>query len=163
MSELVRDWKAEKKDLEEAFDIIGDKLVAAQAKIERLIAEVDKWKASYQVRVKGEERLSRALGDAGEESERLKGEYDAISKHFDILKISCGGKDAEIERLQQHLEHSYAKQTYKEWERNRKLITKLADALRRAVNILSDQGHCGQTLDELSEPLQQAREATKDE
>ena len=36
MSELVRDWKAEKKDLEEAFDIIADKLVKADAEIERL-------------------------------------------------------------------------------------------------------------------------------
>ncbi len=36
MNELVRDWKAEKKDLEEAFDIISDKLVKADAEIERL-------------------------------------------------------------------------------------------------------------------------------
>ena len=36
MNELVRDWKAEKKDLEEAFDIIADKLVKADAEIERL-------------------------------------------------------------------------------------------------------------------------------
>ena len=39
MSELVRDWKAEKKDLEEAFDIISDKLVKADAEIERLKEE----------------------------------------------------------------------------------------------------------------------------
>lgn len=36
MNELVRDWKAEKKDLEEAFDIIADKLVKADAEIGRL-------------------------------------------------------------------------------------------------------------------------------
>jgi hypothetical protein len=36
MSELVRDWKTEKKDLEEAFDIISDKLVKADAEIARL-------------------------------------------------------------------------------------------------------------------------------
>ena len=42
MSELVRDWKAEKKDLEEAFDIIADKLVKADAEIERLNSEVNR-------------------------------------------------------------------------------------------------------------------------
>jgi hypothetical protein len=36
MSDLVRDWKAERKDLEEAFDIIADKLVKADAEIARL-------------------------------------------------------------------------------------------------------------------------------
>ena len=41
MNELVRDWKAEKKDLEEAFDIIADKLVKADAEIERLKAELE--------------------------------------------------------------------------------------------------------------------------
>ena len=43
MSELVRDWKAEKKDLEDAFDIIADKLVKADAEIERLKADLDYW------------------------------------------------------------------------------------------------------------------------
>lgn len=37
--DLVRDWKAEKKDLEEAFARLADKLVKAQAEIRRLQAE----------------------------------------------------------------------------------------------------------------------------
>jgi hypothetical protein len=34
-----------------------------------------------------------------EENGRLKGEQEALSKHFEILKASCDGKDAQIERL----------------------------------------------------------------
>lgn len=36
MSELIRDWKAEKRDLEKAFDLIADQLVKAEAKIRKL-------------------------------------------------------------------------------------------------------------------------------
>ena len=35
-NELIRDWKGERKDLEEAFDLISDKLVAAETEIRRL-------------------------------------------------------------------------------------------------------------------------------
>lgn len=43
---LERDWKAEKKDLEEAFDIIADKLVKAEAEIDRLKLELAQVKAA---------------------------------------------------------------------------------------------------------------------
>ena len=33
---LIRDWEAEKKDLQEAFDIIADKLVRADIEIRHL-------------------------------------------------------------------------------------------------------------------------------
>lgn len=36
MNELIRDWKAEKEDLEKAFDLIADQLVKAEAKIRKL-------------------------------------------------------------------------------------------------------------------------------
>ena len=42
---LVRDWKAEKKDLEEAFDIIADKLVIIADKLVKADAEIEGLKA----------------------------------------------------------------------------------------------------------------------
>ena len=44
---MERDYKAEKKDLEEAFDIISDKLVKSDAEIARLQAEQIKMFKAY--------------------------------------------------------------------------------------------------------------------
>lgn len=44
MSELMRDWKAEKKDLQKAFDIVTDQLVKADLKIKQLKAEIKRLK-----------------------------------------------------------------------------------------------------------------------
>jgi hypothetical protein len=46
------------------------------------------------------------------------------------LQFLLKQKDAEIELLRGRLEESYAKQTFKEWERNQRLIGELADALK---------------------------------
>ncbi len=41
---------------------------------------------------------------------------------------------AEIDRLRARLEESYAKQTYKEWERNHELIAELAEELASRID-----------------------------
>lgn len=49
-------------------------------------AEIENWKKSYQIRVKGEERLSRALGDAGEEIERLRAENEKLMERLIVAE-----------------------------------------------------------------------------
>ena len=49
--QIVRDWESEKRDLQEAFDIIADQLVKAEAETRRLriaLEEIAKhWAISY--------------------------------------------------------------------------------------------------------------------
>jgi hypothetical protein len=93
------------------------------------------------------------------------------------IRKAFAAKDAEIAGLQDELKIAASKtdvQAYDrmleelaekaaEIERLKGIISELAGALNRAINILSDQGHYPQTIDELSDPLQRARETTKDE
>ena len=68
---LERDWKAEKKDLQEAFDIIADKLVKADAEIERLKSEQIKMFKAYDAieqKLVGQKSLIAELAKALEKS-----------------------------------------------------------------------------------------------
>ena len=80
MSELVRDWKAEKKDLEEAFDIIADKLVKADAEIERLKLELHNEK-QYAADLITTLRCEAEDKDA--EIERLKEDHQIVRNSLD--------------------------------------------------------------------------------
>lgn len=87
MSELVRDWKAERKDLEEAFDIISDKLVAADAEIVRLRKKLHIQKEFVEafIKVRRQDRkLITELADALDGQKRLRaGSMQNWRDHWD--------------------------------------------------------------------------------
>ncbi len=79
--------------------------------------------------------------------QRAEGEYEALLKHFEILKASCGGKDTEIERLKEENWHYSEVQAQLKWVKNtngelltdlarkRELLTRAADALDHVLPI----------------------------
>lgn len=95
---------------------------------------------------------ARRLAEKDAEIERLKKEnwgYLEVAQKLKWALETSVEKDAEIERLKERLEESYAKQTYKEWKRNVKLIDELAE-------VLESYG-----FDELLDLIRRAREATR--
>lgn len=100
------------------------------------------------------------IADLQAEIERLRQGKTILSDLLYKEEARANRNEAEIERLRERLEQSYAKQTYKEWERNLKLITKLADELDRFHRYSENMD-----LDILIDYslVKQAREATKDE
>ena len=98
MMSLERDWKAEKKDLQEAFDIIADKLVKADAEIERLKAEnarLKKWNLMTDEQV---------VMDLKAEIERLQAEQIKMFKAYDAIEQKSVGQKSLFAELAKALE-----------------------------------------------------------
>ncbi len=94
-----------------------------------------------------ETKLFRQIEEKDAEIERLKRDGELSdelmverAKSFNDMVMA---KDAEIELLRIRLEESYAKQTFKGWQRDQKVIAEMADAI----------SECRAFLGELSQDL----------
>lgn len=75
------------------------------------------------------------LREKDAEIERL---HQLEAQTGDLIESLNKQHHAEIERLKVRLEESYAKQTYKEWERNKQILVSLNDKVEEQSGLITE-------------------------